>query len=80
VKGASTGRRSGVGKGRPSYHREARDAVPGRSQRTSTSLASSPTEELDALIGVSWGESSPTRKGYRNGSYTHESFDHLWSA
>ena len=24
-------------------------------------------EELDALIGVSWGESSPKRKGYRNG-------------
>jgi putative transposase len=28
-------------------------------------------EELDALIGVGWGESSPKRKGYRNGSYTH---------
>ncbi len=27
-------------------------------------------EELDALIGVSWGECSPKRKGYRNGSYT----------
>jgi putative transposase len=25
-------------------------------------------EELDALIGVGWGESSPKRKGYRNGS------------
>jgi putative transposase len=24
-------------------------------------------EELDALIGVAWGESSPRRKGYRNG-------------
>jgi transposase-like protein len=37
-------------------------------------------EELDALIGVGWGESSPKRKGYRNGTYTRESFDHLWSA
>ena len=36
-------------------------------------------EELDALIGVGWGESSPKRKGYRNGSYTREPFDHLWS-
>ena len=27
-------------------------------------------EELDALIGVGWGESSPKRKGYRNGSYS----------
>ena len=27
-------------------------------------------EELDALIGAGWGESSPSRKGYRNGSYT----------
>ena len=27
-------------------------------------------EELDALIGVGWGQSSPKRKGYRNGSYT----------
>ena len=31
-------------------------------------------EELDALIGVGWGESSPKRKGYRNGSYTREPF------
>jgi len=29
-------------------------------------------EELDALIGVGWGESSPTRKGNRNGSYTRD--------
>jgi putative transposase len=29
-------------------------------------------EELDALIGVGWGESSPRRKGYRNGSYTRD--------
>ena len=27
-------------------------------------------EELDAFIGAAWGECSPTRKGYRNGSYT----------
>jgi len=27
-------------------------------------------EELDALIGVGWGECSPKRKGYRNGFYT----------
>ena len=36
-------------------------------------------EELDALIGVGWGESSPKRKGYRNGFYKREPFDHLWS-
>src|SRR5215469_10473121 len=36
-------------------------------------------EELDALIGAGWGESSPIRKGYRNGSYTREPFDHFWS-
>ena len=29
-------------------------------------------EELDALIGVGWGESSPKRKGYRNGFYKRE--------
>jgi len=29
-------------------------------------------EELDALIGVGWGESSPNRKGYRNGFYTRD--------
>jgi len=29
-------------------------------------------EELDALIGVAWGESSPRRKGYRNGSYQRD--------
>lgn len=29
-------------------------------------------EELDTLIGVGWGESSPTRKGYRNGYYTRD--------
>jgi transposase-like protein len=29
-------------------------------------------EELDALIGVGWGEISPKRKGYRNGSYIRD--------
>ena len=29
-------------------------------------------EELDVLIGVGWGECSPKRKGYRNGSYTRD--------
>src|SRR6266567_78213 len=29
-------------------------------------------EELDALIGVGWGECNPKRKGYRNGSYTRD--------
>jgi putative transposase len=29
-------------------------------------------EELDMLIGVGWGECSPKRKGYRNGSYTRD--------
>jgi putative transposase len=30
------------------------------------------SEELDALIGAAWGESTPKRKGYRNGSYTRD--------
>lgn len=29
-------------------------------------------EELDAFIGVAWGESSPKRKGYRNGTYLRD--------
>jgi putative transposase len=29
-------------------------------------------EELDAFIGAAWGECSPTRKGYRNGTYTRD--------
>ena len=29
-------------------------------------------EELDALIGVGWGECSPKRKGYRNGFYRRD--------
>jgi putative transposase len=29
-------------------------------------------EELDALIGVGWGESSPKRKCYRNGYYSRD--------
>jgi putative transposase len=29
-------------------------------------------EELDAFIGVAWGECSPKRKGYRNGSYSRD--------
>ncbi len=29
-------------------------------------------EELDALIGVDWGQRSPKRKGYRNGYYTRD--------
>ena len=27
---------------------------------------------LEALIGVGWGESSPKRKGYRNGFYSRD--------
>src|SRR5258708_13001915 len=29
-------------------------------------------EELDAFIGAAWGECSPQRKGYRNGTYTRD--------
>ena len=29
-------------------------------------------EELDAVIGVGWGERGPNRKGYRNGYYTRD--------
>lgn len=29
-------------------------------------------QELDALIGAAWGECSPHRKGYRNGTYTRD--------
>jgi hypothetical protein len=29
-------------------------------------------EELDAFIGAAWGESSPKRKGFRNGTYTRD--------
>lgn len=29
-------------------------------------------EELEALIGASWRESTPQRKGYRNGTYTRD--------
>ena len=32
-------------------------------------------QELDAFIGAAWGACSPTRKGYRNGTYTRESSD-----
>jgi hypothetical protein len=36
-------------------------------------------EEVDQFLGVAWGECSPKRKGYRNGHYSRESFDLLWS-
>jgi putative transposase len=29
-------------------------------------------EELDVFIGAAWGECSPKRKGYRNGTYTRD--------
>ncbi len=29
-------------------------------------------EELDAFIGAAWGECSPNRRGYRNGTYTRD--------
>jgi putative transposase len=29
-------------------------------------------QELDAFLGAAWGECSPKRKGYRNGSYTRD--------
>ncbi len=36
-------------------------------------------EELTQFVGAQWGESTPNRKGYRNGSYTRESSDRLGS-
>src|ERR1044071_6466870 len=30
-------------------------------------------EELEQCIGASWGECTPTRRGYRNGFYRRES-------
>src|SRR5690242_6770324 len=29
-------------------------------------------EELQAFLGAAWGESTPERKGYRNGTYTRD--------
>ncbi|HEU5374101.1 MAG TPA: transposase [Ktedonobacteraceae bacterium] len=29
-------------------------------------------EELEQCIGASWGEVTPNRRGYRNGSYTRD--------
>lgn len=29
-------------------------------------------EELELCIGVAWGECTPNRRGYRNGSYTRD--------
>ena len=29
-------------------------------------------EELEQCIGASWGECTPNRRGYRNGSYTRD--------
>ncbi len=29
-------------------------------------------EELAQFLGAAWGESTPERKGYRNGTYTRE--------
>lgn len=29
-------------------------------------------EELEQCIGASWGECTPTRRGYRNGVYTRD--------
>src|SRR5436309_16086285 len=29
-------------------------------------------EELEQCLGAEWGESTPERKGYRNGSYTRD--------
>jgi len=29
-------------------------------------------EELEQCIGVSWGECTPERRGYRNGTYTRD--------
>ncbi|MBO0794777.1 MAG: transposase [Ktedonobacteraceae bacterium] len=29
-------------------------------------------EELKQFLGAAWGETTPQRKGYRNGSYTRD--------
>jgi hypothetical protein len=35
-------------------------------------------EELTRFLGAEWGEASPERKGYRNGSYTREPSNLYW--
>lgn len=35
-------------------------------------------EELEQCLGASWGECTPTRRGYRNGSYTCDLVTPTW--
>ncbi len=48
------------------FHQHLRELARGAIR---TLLEGEMREELDALIGVDWGESNPERKGYRNGYY-----------
>ena len=36
-------------------------------------------DELEECIGASWGECTPTRRGYRNGHYTRDLVRHHWA-
>jgi hypothetical protein len=51
------------------FHQHVRAQDP-RAVRTVLELVM--REELDAFIGAAWGECSPKRKGYRNGTYTRD--------
>lgn len=51
------------------FHRHLRDLARGAMRIV---LEVVMREELDALLGVGWGESSPKRQGYRNGYYQRD--------
>lgn len=54
---------------KPRFHEHLRAQIRGAVQVVMEEMM---REELSLFLGAQWGESSPERKGYRNGSYTRD--------
>ena len=51
------------------FHQQLRDHICGAVQVVMEAIM---REELAQFLGAQWGESTPERKGYRNGSYSRD--------
>lgn len=55
--------------GQQEFHQHLRDLIRGATRVVMEEIMQ---EELAQFLQAEWGESTPSRKGYRNGSYTRD--------
>ena len=60
---------SAQGVGKPGFHQQLRDHIRAAVQVVREAIM---RDELTQFVGAQWGECTPARKGYRNGSYRRD--------